>query len=65
MIDETIKNGMLIALQETFATAPMHNLSPKGSKSLKGGLTMSARKSGNGQAIPNSTLSALALGGKI
>lgn len=60
MIDETIKNGMLIALQETFATAPIQNMSPKGSKSIKGLGGMSARKSGNGQAIPASTLSAMA-----
>lgn len=44
MIEETIRNGMLTALQETFATAPQSNMSPKGSKSIKGGLSMSARK---------------------
>lgn len=29
MIEETIRNGMLTALQETFATAP-NNMSPTG-----------------------------------
>jgi len=58
MIEETIRNGMLTALQETFATAPQTNMSPKGSKSIGGG--MSGRKDRNAKVgIPASTLSAM------
>jgi len=55
MIEETIKNGMLTALQETFATAPQ-NMSPKGNSA-----GMSARKNvGARGSVPAATLSAAA-----
>lgn len=60
MIEETIRNGMLTALQETFASAPQTHMSPKGSKSIAGLGGMSGRKDRNGRVgIPASTLSAM------